>query len=122
MTYLGLHLVKSLDIFFIGNIYLFLGVSVSNLIDRYIAKPYDKKKTKLENLLQLILETGCIMVSVYLIRMTVKHLVPNPLQGIQGFDPTKVKERSGGVVLAFSFLMYLKDKIKSKVERLYKFF
>lgn len=122
MTYLGLHLVKSLDIFFIGNIYLFLGVSVSNLIDRYIAKPYDKKKTKLENLLQLILETGCIMVSVYLIRMTVKHLVPNPLQGIQGFDPTRVKERSGGVVLAFSFLMYLKDKIKSKVERLYKFF
>lgn len=122
MTYLGLHLVKSLDIFFIGNIYLFLGVSVSNLIDTYIAKPYDKKKTKLENLLQLILETGCIMVSVYLIRMTVKHLIPNPLQGIQGFDPTRVKERSGGVVLAFAFLMYLKDKIKSKVERLYKFF
>ena len=44
MTYLGLHLVKSLDIFFIGNINLFLGVSVSNLIDTYIAKPYDKKK------------------------------------------------------------------------------
>jgi len=122
MGYIGLHIIKSLDIFILGNLYLFLGVVVSDFINKYIAKPYDKEKSKLENLMQLILETGCIMVSVYLIRIFIKHVIPNPLAGIQGFEPSRVKEISGGIVLAFAFLMYLKDKIKSKVDELYKFF
>lgn len=122
MGYFGLHIIKALDIFILGNIYLFFGVIVSNLIDKYVSKPYDKKKSKFENLLQLILETGCIMISVYLIRITIKHFIPNPLKGILGFDPNRVKELSGGIILAFAFLMYLKDKIKSKVDNLYKFF
>ena len=116
-----LHLVKALDIFILGNVYLFIGVIVSALIDKYIAKNYDKKKSKFQNLLQLIYETGIIMVSVYLIRIFIKHVIPNPLKGIAGFEPKRVKELGGGLVLAFAFLMYLKEKIKSKVEPLYNF-
>ena len=116
-----LHLVKALDIFILGNIYLFFGVIVSALIDKYIAKNYDKKKSKFQNLLQLIYETGIIMVSAYLIRIFIKHVIPNPLTGIVGFEPKRVKELGGGLVLAFAFLMYLKEKIKSKVEVLYNF-
>lgn len=122
MGYLGLHLIKILDIFILGNVYLFLGVITSDIINYYIAKPYDKKKSKLVNLLQLILETGCIMIAVYLIRIFIKHVIPNPFKGIQGFNPSRVKELSGGIVLAFAFLIYLKDKMKSKVDKLYKFF
>ena len=46
MGYLGLHLIKILDIFILGNVYLFLGVITSDIINYYIAKPYDKKKSK----------------------------------------------------------------------------
>lgn len=122
MGYLGLHLIKILDIFILGNVYLFLGVITSDIINYYIAKPYDKKKSKLVNLLQLILETGCIMIAVYLIRIFIKHVIPNPFKDVQGFNPSRVKELSGGIVLAFAFLIYLKDKMKSKVDKLYKFF
>lgn len=116
-----LHIVKALDIAILGNVYLFIGVIVSSLIDKYVAKDYDKKKSKFQNLLQLLYETGIIMISVYLIRTFIKHIIPNPLKGIGGFDPSRVKELGGGLVLAFAFLMYLKDKIKSKVEPLYNF-
>ncbi len=118
----GLRLVKSLDIFILGNIYLFFGVIVSSFITKYIAKDYDHRKSKLENLLQLILETGLIMVSVYIIRTFIKQALPNPLKGIEGFDPRRVKEVNGGVILAFAFLMYLKKPIQSKVDVLYNFF
>ena len=122
MLDLGLHFIKGLDIFIIGNIYLFSGVVVSSFLAKYIAKPYDNKKSKLENLLQLILEVGIIIVSVYLIRAFVKHKIPNPLKGIYGFDPSRVKELNGSIVLAFAFLMYLKPAIQSKVNVLYDFF
>jgi hypothetical protein len=62
------------------------------------------------------------MVSVYYIRLIVKHVIPNPLKGLQGFDPKRVVELNGGVVLAFAFLMYMKTNIKSKVDQLYDFF
>lgn len=122
MGNLGLRLVKALDIFILGNLYLFFGVVVSSFMSKYVAKPYDKEKSKLENFLQLIWETGLIMVSVYIIRIIVKHVIPNPLEGIQGFDPRRVVELNGGIVLAFAFLMYLQTAIKSKVHVLYDFF
>lgn len=117
-----IRLIKMVDIFFLGNLYLFFGVIVSSGIDRFIAKPYDPKKSKVRNFLQLLLETGIIMVSVYLIRILVKHGIPNPLDGIQGFDSSRVSENSGGVILAFAFLLYLKDTIKSKVDVFYNIF
>ena len=122
MSDIALRLVKALDIFILGNLYLFFGVVVSSYMTTYVAKPYDHKKSKLRNLLQLVLETGLIMVSVYFIRIFVKHVIPNPLKGIEGFDPRRVIEINGGVILAFSFLMYMKKPIQSKVDVLYDFF
>jgi uncharacterized membrane-anchored protein len=122
MSYIGLHLVKALDIFILGNLYLFLGVVVSSFFTKYVSKPYDDKESKLRNLLQLIMETGLIMVAVYMIRVIVKHGIPNPLKGVEGFDPRRVIELNGGIVLAFAFLMYQKKDIQSKVNKLYNFF
>jgi hypothetical protein len=121
MSYIGLHLVKGLDIFILGNLYLFLGVVVSSFFEKYISEPYNDKKSKLRNLLQLLLEVGLIMISVYIIRITIKHVIPNPLKGLEGFDPRKVVELNGGIVLAFAFLMYQKKDILSKVDKLYGF-
>ena len=122
MSDIILRLIKTFDIFILGNIYLFFGTVASSFMAFYIAKPYDHKKSKLKNLLQLILETGLIMVSVYLIRQFVKNVIPNPLKGFHGFDPRRVIEINGGVILAFAFLLYMKDPIKSKVDILYDFF
>ena len=122
MLDLELRFIKALDIFIIGNIYLFLGVIVSSFMAKYLAKPYDNKKSKFKNLLQLILETGTIMVAVYIIRIIIKHGIPNPLKGVYGFDPRKVVELNGSIILAFAFLMYLQPIIKSKVDVLYDFF
>ena len=117
-----IRLLKILDIFIIGNVYLGLGVVASSAIYKYVSKPYDPKKSKIRNFLQLILETGIIMVSVYLIRIFVKHVVPNPFEGIHGFDSHRVMENNGGVILAFAFLLYMKETIKSKVDAFYDFF
>ncbi len=122
MSDIGLRLVKALDIFILGNLYLFFGVVTSSFLAKYVVKPYDKKKSKLRNLIQLVNEIGIIMVIVYLIRIFIKHGIPNPLKGIYGFDPRRVVEINGGIVLAFSFLMYLKPAIQSKADVLYNFF
>ena len=66
-----------------------------------MVKPYDKKKSKLRNLIQLVNEIGIIMVIVYLIRIFIKHGIPNPLKGIYGFDPRRVMKPSGNIVLGW---------------------
>mgnify|MGYP001163563541 CR=1 FL=1 len=45
----------------------------------------------------LVLEVGVLVTCVYLIRILV-HSIPNPLDGLYGFDASKVKELNGGVL------------------------
>jgi len=116
-----LRVVKTLDVFILGNLYLLLGVFISKIFKKYLIKPYDKEKSKLDNLLQLILEIGLIMVSVYFIRSMVIYMTRsnyNILDGICGFKPRNVLELNGGVILSFSFLMYVKEPIKNKIDNL----
>jgi hypothetical protein len=102
----------------IGNIYLFFGVIMSSLIKKYISKPYRKDKSTTVNFLQLFLETGCIIVSVFFIRrVIIYHL----------FDMKRLKklgiiEVHGNVLLAFAFIYFLKDDLHSKINYLYNFF
>jgi hypothetical protein len=101
--------------------YLLLGVFASKMFKKYLVKPYDKDKSKLDNLLQLILEIGLLMVAVYIIRSLVIYLTRskfNILDGICGFRPRNVLELNGGVILAFSFLMYVKEPIRNKIDNL----
>jgi hypothetical protein len=122
MTSYCLRLIKAADVFILGNMYLLLGVTVSKTFKTYLMKPYDDDKSKLENLFQLITEIGLIMVSVFVIRSTIIYIMKsgrNPFRGICGFNPRNVLEINGGVILAFSFLMYVKEPIKDKIDRLF---
>ena len=122
MSSLCMRLVKTVDVFILGNMYLLLGVSVSRTFKKYLMKPYNEKNSKLENLFQLIIEIGLIMISVFVIRSTIIYIMRserNPLRGICGFNPRNVLEINGGVILAFSFLMYVKEPIKNKIDRLF---
>ena len=118
---ISFRMIKTIDIVIIGNIYFFLGIFTLYFINKYIVKPYDKDKTKLENLLQLILEISSIIISVYLSRILVKHYINkfNPFNGVYGFDPLKVIELNGSVILAFAFTFFIKDDVSEKVSLLF---
>jgi len=117
-----LKLIKILDVFLLGNIYMFLGCIISSFFKKYICKPYDNKKNKYLNLLQLFYEIGLVMIVVYFIRIFIKYYLPNPLNGIYGFNAKEITEINGGIILAFAFLLYIKDPVKSKINKLYDWF
>ena len=122
MEKLKFYATKSFFLIILGNIYLLLGCICSSFLATHVCKDYDTKKSKFRNLCQLLYEIGLVIITVYFIRRSIKRLIPKGLKGLHGFDPMRVKELSGGVLLAFSFLMYMKDSIKSKVDVLYNFF
>lgn len=111
---LMLKLIKIANIIVISNIYFFLGITISYIIYKYTWKKYDTKKTKLQNFLQLLLEISLLAMSGYLVRIIVKN-IPNPTNGLYGFDPLRLKELNGGVVLTFAFIFFLKDIIHDKI-------
>ena len=59
------------------------------------------------------------MVSVYFIRLALK-VASRPLDALFGFQPKMVKELGGSVILAFAFLIYMKDRLAEKVAQLYR--
>lgn len=125
MTDLKLRFIKTINVFFLGNIFFFIGVYVSKLYKKYLIKKYDKDKTKLENAIELSVEIGIICMTVYLIRIFVKFLNKSkfhPLRGIYNFNPIDVLELNGGVVLSFAFLMYVKEPIQNKIDKLIETF
>ena len=113
-----IRLVKILDIIIFSNIYFYLGIFTSYILYKYLSKPYDKKESKLRNFIQLVAEVGLLVTSVYLIRILVKS-IPNPLDGLYGFDSSRVKELNGGVVLAFAFTFFMKEPISDKVKNIF---
>ena len=113
-----IRLIKIADIIIFSNIYFYLGIFVSYILYKYLSKPYDEKESKLRNFIQLVLEVGILVTCVYLIRILVKS-IPNPLDGLYGFDASKVKELNGGVVLAFAFTFFMKEPISDKVKKIF---
>ena len=120
-----IRLIKILDISIIGTLYFFIGLTVSYLLSKYIMKKYDsyekEKITKDEIILRLIFEVSVLTISVYLVRIFIKYLNSNfnPLEGIEGFDTNRLKELNGTVVLAFTFIFFLKDSLGQKINILY---
>ena len=114
-TQIGFYSVKTFNIMLYGNVYLLSAVLISQLLDKFVMKPYDKRQTKIRNLLQLMFEVGLICVFVYFIRHFVKHQLPNPMDGLYNFQSSKLVEMNGGVILPLSIFIYLHNDIQSKV-------
>ena len=122
---LKIGVVKTLNVFILGNIFFFIGTAVSKLFLKYLIKPYEEKETKTHNIMRLVIEIGTICMSVYLIRLLIKFLNASPyhpLRGVWGFNPINVLELKGGVVLSFAFLMYVKKPIFNKIDRILEFY
>ena len=117
---LMLRLIKVISIIVISNIYFFSGIISSHYIRTHIAKDYDENKSKLSNFLQLMIEVSVIVIVVYILRVIIKN-IPNPLDSLYGFKHSKLRELNGNVILAFSFIFFMKDKLHNKVDKLIKF-
>lgn len=115
------HIIKILDIFYVSNIYLILGIILSGLIDKYIVINYDSSRGYLFNFLFLLFLVCCIALSKYIIQYLIKHYIPFPLDGVAGFKHKDLPEITGNVILTFAFLIYLKNELTAYSNSIYSF-
>ena len=113
-------LIKMLAIFYVSNLYLILGVISSSLIDKYIVIEYDSSRGYLINFLYLLFLVSSISLAAFIIRQLIKFYIPFPLDGVAGYKHKYLKEINGNVILAFAFLLYLKDALYTYSNTLYK--
>ena len=53
-------------------------------------------------------------------RNLIKFWIPSPFDGIAGFKHHFLRELNGNVLLAFSFLIFLRDSLREYIYNLYK--
>lgn len=97
---------KCLDISLLGCYYLILGVSAALLINKLLEmneKEMEKSSTS-KLILILFLNTSLIMIAAYFMRKIVSY-IPFPLEGLYGYQHSRVKEIKGGVIIAFSIII-----------------
>lgn len=119
--YLLYQVVKITFIIIIGNINFFLAILSSKFLKTHVIQPYKKTESKLTNFFNIIFIVSCILIAVYLIRAFIKSLPPF-LDGLYGFKSANIKELNGSVILAFAFLIYLKDSMEPRIIKLFSDF
>lgn len=111
--------IKILDIGYATVIYFFLAIWTVPLLDRILGKynaVEESKKSTNKIIIEIVLRVWCIGVISYLARNLVP-LIPFPLQGVYGFDHSRVKEVTSGVIFA-SYLATFDIVLQSKVGHL----
>jgi len=112
--------VKAINIAFLGIVYFASGASISYIYSKYIFSEYDYEKGNIENIVWLFLDIGLLMIIVYIVRSIIIHFERdskyNFFNGICGFNSKKIMEVNGGIMLTFSFLMYLSEPLKLKTK------
>jgi len=112
-TFLG---VKLLDIGLTTTYFFVIGLVCAKLFDlvygKFKKEDY-KNVSKAMLLLDILAHLFLIGIAAYVLRNIV-GLIPFPLNGVAGFDHKRLKELSGGTVLAMILLFFqqnLRDKI-----------
>lgn len=122
---LDMRLVKILDIGYISIIYFILGVLVSRTFDKFYGK-FDKKNDDKKSIymvgIELLVLIWIMGIIIYIVR-NLAELIPSPLDGINGFKHSMVKELGGAAVftmIIMSYTYYFKNKLDYFNERLNK--
>jgi len=114
--------IKILDIGFITAIYLLLGIILAKICDTYLGEFDEEKENKKQlwfSILELTLYLWLIGIIIYITRNIVP-LIPFPLDGIYGFDHSKVKELTSAITFSITFVYfqnYYQQKIKNIFSR-----
>ena len=108
--------IKLLDISLLGIYYLFGGIIVSLMIDKLFPE-FDEsvysQKSSIEIFLEICLNISSMMIVVYILRNIVER-IPFPLDGLFGYDHSRVIEIKGGILIAFAVITF-QHNFKNKV-------
>jgi len=114
---------KIFDIGYITSIYFLLGLACAKIIDSFYGK-YDPKQEKVKPMFQRGIEIVSMMwisgIIIYIIKNIVE-IIPSPIDGIYGFEHTRVKELHSASAFIFIFL-YFQAHFKAKVQEFYNDF
>ena len=111
-------LFKMFMVFLLGGTYIFVGLLISKLLRDSICE--DKIKDIDENIFQLFIDGGFIMLSIFFIRIFITLIFHNLFDGIYGFNINDIKEINGSVILSISFLYFMGDCVKQKIKTIFK--
>lgn len=105
---------KFLDIFLLSTYYFVIGFFIASSIDFIIGKfssQDDKEKPTWILFLEAIWYTFVLSIIFYIIRNIIER-IPFPLDGLYGFQHSRVKERSGDVIFVFILFYFQEYYIK----------
>ena len=103
----------------VGNLFFMTCLVFAILIEKYISKPYDKKKSKIANYCNLFLTITFVLISNYAIRQIFRKM---PMLRIsEDFQPHLVKETRGSILVGFAYLLVLKNDLLSHIHNFNNF-
>ena len=109
--------IKFVDIFLLSTYYLIFGISIASFIDvtlgKFISQDEDKKST-VRIFAEAAVYTFALLIIFYIIRNIVER-IPFPLDGLYGFQHSRVKERTGDVAFVFILFYFQSYYIKKLV-------
>ena len=111
------NLFKIFMVFLLGGTYIFIGLLVSKILRNNICE--DKIKDIDENMLQLFIDGGLIMLSIFLIRIIITYSFGKIFNGIYNFNIKDISEVNGSVILSISFLYFMGDCVKQKIKTIF---
>jgi len=111
--------IKMLDIGILTILYFTLGYIFSWLINKiYYNFDPNKEPIKILVFLEICCQIFFIGIITYILRNIIE-LIPFPLEGIYGYQHSKVRELySGGIALIFG-IFYAQDNIKNKLNYIF---
>ena len=102
---------RLVDLSMIGILYFIGGVCISNILNNifheYDKEVYDNTPTY-KIVLELFLHSSLIMILAWMLRSTV-YKIPFPLDGLWGYNHSKLSEIKGGILISFSIFVLLTD-------------
>jgi hypothetical protein len=111
---------KMFDILLLTAYYFIIAFFSATTIDKFLGKhedSNDENKSTARLFIEAILHTFLLLV-VYYIARNIVEFIPFPLDGLYGFQHSRVKERGGDVVFVFIIFFY-QDYYVKKLQLLY---
>lgn len=114
----GFYLTKSFAIFSVAIYYFIFGSLMSIIINKCMKTTSDdelKETSTISLIIDIMFTFGFLGLGFYLIRILVKH-IPYLFDGSFGYEHYKLREVSGGIIIAYVMYTYQTKLLKKMVE------
>jgi len=111
--------IKIMDIGYMVILYVIFGIFLSKITD-VLFREYSKEETKAKSTLRLIIEVIIIVwftIVVFYVARNIIEVVPSPFDGLYGYEHSRLKEVTNGMILAFTYI-YFQNELRNKLVEL----